>query len=514
MKTIDRHILTVAAAALLAVSCNLDLYPLTDIVYDEDGMLFTTSAEITEFENGILNAYRSTHYGYYSQADDIMCDGFNATAGYGNNYGSVHRVDASFTPSTYETQYLWNVNYLAIKDYNIVIAAADNVPDALRAEARSVKGEACFFRAAAYLQLVRHFARDYDPATASTDLGVPLVLVYDQAARPARNTVQEVYDRIRADIDSAQVILKDVAGEQRAQYPTIDGVYALKARYFLDTEVPDSAVAYAQKVIRSAAGYALSSTARAMEAEYRNDAGTEPILQLYASLSELPNTNAAYTEASRDDREGVYFAPYYLPSGKLVDAYEASDLRLGTWFSRTMYPTFMNGTYHRSNDFYVFVKFLGNPSLTTGSDDVPRARHSIKPFMLGEMYLIAAEAGLMAGDAAAAKTALNTLQRARNTTQTAATEETVRQEWFRETAGDGLRLSCLKRWGVGYDVRYAQPAALSHNLLMRGANYEEKVLAADDYHLLWPIPSAERQVNPNLVQNPGYSDDAPAETTE
>ena len=36
-------------------------------------------------------------------------------------------------------------------------------------------------------------------------------------------------------------------------------------------------------------------------------------------------------------------------------------------------------------------------------------------------------------------------------------------------------------------------------------DYEAKVMAADDYHFNWPIPSYEMKVNSNLEQNKGYS---------
>ena len=71
-------------------------------------------------------------------------------------------------------------------------------------------------------------------SSAATDLCVPLVLVYDQAEKPARATVAEVYAQIKKDLDQAAGLLAGVKGAARAEKPTIDAVNALYARYYID----------------------------------------------------------------------------------------------------------------------------------------------------------------------------------------------------------------------------------------------------------------------------------------
>ncbi|MFC3196717.1 RagB/SusD family nutrient uptake outer membrane protein [Parapedobacter deserti] len=66
------------------------------------------------------------------------------------------------------------------------------------------RAEALAHRAFAYFNLVNFFGKPYDPATAATDLGVPLVLKSDFTQQEfKRATVQEVYDRIVADLHEA-----------------------------------------------------------------------------------------------------------------------------------------------------------------------------------------------------------------------------------------------------------------------------------------------------------------------
>ena len=205
-----------------------------------------------------------------------------------------------------------------------------------------MKGAAYFFRASAYLDLIRHFAPAYGSNSATAEnSGVPLVLVYDQTEKPSRATVQEVYDQIKKDLDSAAVNLAGVAGAKASQKVTIDAVNALYARYYLDIRDFSNAVAKANEVINSKAGYALSSSIAEFQKEYSKDAGTEAVMQLFANLSENGSgTNDVYTFMSSsksdvtDNEYGRYFnKPYFFPSQKLLDLYDKDDLRLACWFT-------------------------------------------------------------------------------------------------------------------------------------------------------------------------------------
>ena len=497
MKRILKTIaISVSAVAVLA-SCDLNLVPIDSITYEEGGQLIQTEANLTALENGVLHSFRALQMGKYSLTSDLMMDGFNATLDYGNNYGSVHRVTADdFNSGDYDVRDYWMNNYIALKNYNILIAAAETANEDLKDKVDVVLGEALFCRAMSYLNLARHFGKAYNSATAATDLCVPLVLVYDQLEKPSRATVAEVYAQIKADLDKAATLLANVKGSARAEKPTIDAVNALYARYYIDLGDYANAAAYAHKVIDTK-NYKLSSTAKEMEDEFVNDNGKEPIYQVYTNLSsEGSNALREYTMTNSDTQFGQVFKPYYIPTQKLIDSYDAGDLRLAAWFDNSE-AVQINGSYYQG-DFYVFTKYWGNPSLTS---NLRNGRQAPKPLMIAEMYLIAAEAELTS-NAAAAKADLNTLQAARGARTTDATLENIQKEWFRETVGDGLRMVTMKRWGLGYDGRPAQPGA--KNALNLGANYDQKVLPASDHHFCWPVPADEMNINKNLVQNPGY----------
>ena len=147
------------------------------------------------------------------------------------------------------------------------------------------------------------------------------------------------------------------------------------------------------------------------------------------------------------------------------------------------------------------MKFRGNWNLTT-STELLNGRNAPKPFKIAEQYLIAAEAEFLGNDAVAAAADLNALQTARGATPTEATMENIQKEWFKETVGEGLRLSCMKRWATGFNGRPAQPTA--QNIVQLGDVFIDKVFSANDPHFQWPIPAHELNINKNLIQNEGY----------
>ena len=522
MKNTLRNILLGGMVVAMTASCDLNLFPTTSIVYEEGKPLFLTEMDINDFQNGVLASYRGLHYGSAWQTVEVMTECFNASVDFGNNYGFVHRLGSGFLASDDYTTGIWAGHYGAIMKYNIAIEQCGLVEnEKIIPAANILEGFARFARASSYLTLVRHFAADYDPATASTALGVPLILKYDQLQKPVRATVQEVYDQILLDLDEAEALLETAAeggmivlngnttngklnlyGQPKAVAPTVDAVKALKARYFLDVHEYADAADMAMDVIDSEAGYALSTSLSELNNEYNNDEGNESIIRLFASKSEGAVGCGLYTGVQSTDAEGKFFQPTFLPSQVILNAYNNSDLRKQLWFSSEMYPVKCQGTLY--DGITVFTKFIGNPSLQDSKNE--DARHWCKPLMISEMYLIAAEAYAQDGDDAAAEAILGELKSAR---KAGASEgdvmEQVKLEWLRETVGEGQRINCIKRWGDGLPARPAQKAA--ENIVMNTpvSDYTGRELAADAHTLVWPIPSYEIKISPALIQNPGYS---------
>lgn len=507
MKNIYTKISTIALAALMLASCDLNLFPEASIVYDPDKGFFTQESDVDGARNMLYSNFRTTSGGSHAYLEELMFDSFNATVESGNNYGAIHRTDASFTASDQYVEGFWGNYYITIKNYNIAIDAAETAPADLQEYARFVKGEACAARAYAYLQLARHFGPKYDEATADVDLCVPLVLHYDQNARPARNTMEEVYDQILEDLDSAYVILTDyeVENKPNSLYFTPDAVKAMMARALLDVGDYEAAADTAVSVINSSAAYALSETAADLAKVRGEDAGAEAIMSLYASKTEGAISYAMFTSYGQDstnpDGEYSYNKPYFFPSQSLLDLYETNDYRKIAWFTQsTAIPVNIKGGLYYN--IFLFTKYAGNANYNSAG--FANGLVSSKPFLISEMYLIAAEGYYLSGNSNESKKYLNMLQAKRKATPTSLNDETIQKEWLRETVCEGLRMSNMKRWGIGFEGRAPQNNAADLIVDMPKSAYSEKSMDFDDRALCWPIPTYERKINPNLEQNPGY----------
>ena len=78
MKRIFTYIISAVASVSLLASCNLDLYPISSIAYDEDARLIQTQSNLNALENGLLGSFRSCQMGEYTIASEVMMDCFNA----------------------------------------------------------------------------------------------------------------------------------------------------------------------------------------------------------------------------------------------------------------------------------------------------------------------------------------------------------------------------------------------------------------------------------------------------
>ncbi len=103
----------------------------------------------------------------------------------------------------------WEPSYQHIYVYNTVINNIMNVTDATDKEKRRLRAEAQVGRAFEYMILVNLYAKHYDPATANTDLGVPLVLSEDINTTYERVSVAAIYEQVKKDLDAATPDLSD-----------------------------------------------------------------------------------------------------------------------------------------------------------------------------------------------------------------------------------------------------------------------------------------------------------------
>lgn len=76
--------------------------------------------------------------------------------------------------------------------------------------------------------------------------------------------------------------------------------------------------------------------------------------------------------------------------------------------------------------------------------------------------------------------------------------ERIRHERMIELCGEGIRYSDIRRWKIGKDV--VDGVWMTE---FTGVKIRQRGFPDHFYH--WPIPQAEMDINPNLVQNPGWN---------
>lgn len=132
----------------------------------------------------------------------------------------------------------WGEHYAKINQFNTVLAGIDNATGGTESQKRSLKAEALLGRALEYFYLVNEYGKQYDVATAGTDLAVPFVTSNDVTQIvPPRSTVAEIYKHLIEDLNFGIVNLpldntaNRFRGSTAAAYSLLARIYFNAADY-------------------------------------------------------------------------------------------------------------------------------------------------------------------------------------------------------------------------------------------------------------------------------------------
>lgn len=393
-----------------------------------------------------------------------------------------YRTDTQWIYSDRSTSPLWSYAYYTIARANNVINNLDDKVgvDATQQQVNNVKAEALFIRALCYFDLVITYCQPYNyNATEDDKMGVPLVLVTENG-KPARDSKENVYNQIVADLLQAESIMADdyvrSGVTDKAATPTKPAIQALLSRVYLYMNKWQEAANYATKVINNkkyelapADAYAaMFSAATAPE-------GGEIIFEVYGSDKNEYWDNSGWAHLpymTTTDDEGSHGD--VCATKDLYDLYSEGDVR------KSMYK-------QHGNDYFP-TKYSGKPK-----DSDPKYTN-IPILRLSEMYLNRAEA-IINGASVQGVTAESDLRKiatVRGASQTAAaTKQGVFDERRRELAFEGHITADYARC----------------NKSMTRKDFDDsknKDVAFPSYMWALPIPNRERTANPNVAQNPGY----------
>lgn len=339
-------------------------------------------------------------------------------------------------------------------------------------------GEAKFCRAYIYLELVNLYG------------DVPLAIVSDYGVnnKLSRSPKGQVYQQIIADLKEAQSLLGTSYLNASSQVTTERGrpnrfsATALLARTYLYAGDWAKAEAEATTVISNTENFQLPAPASAFLAGSK-----ETIWALVVAVQVAPPYNIFNMGMPAVVANPAALSSSVPLSQSMVDTFEPGDLRFTTWVRTTSTVTPAQ-TYYYPNKY---------KSGTPGTESLVTLR-------LSEQYLIRAEARAQQNNVSGAVQDLNLLRaRSRPTpalgvlpdysaviSQTdclAAIARERRVELFSEF---GSRFFDLKRTGtIDAVMSVAAPA--------KGGVWSPS-------RQIWPIPTEDVRLNPNLTQAPGY----------
>ena len=157
--------------------------------------------------------------GNFYSADDAVALSYNYTWQYGNQM----------------REFPYERFYRAIFQANAVIADVMDADDDSSEPKEQILGEAYALRAYAHFDLVNLYGKAYDPATASTDRGVPLATYIDIEQKYRPTNVAAVYQQILEDIEKAE---QSMSVEKQADATlnyrfSLNALFGFKARVML-----------------------------------------------------------------------------------------------------------------------------------------------------------------------------------------------------------------------------------------------------------------------------------------
>lgn len=145
-----------------------------------------------------------------------------------------------------EDDAVWSGAYKPIYAFNLVLQEVDGSKNGTDMDKKRIAAEARFNRAYYYWFLHSCYAKAYDPATAATDLSVPLRLDADLEIKLSRATSAEVVKQILTDLEHPEDLPVEPANDYRIPR---GGAYALAARVHLSLGNYDEALKNAGKAL-------------------------------------------------------------------------------------------------------------------------------------------------------------------------------------------------------------------------------------------------------------------------
>jgi len=468
--------LVLMALLFSASSCKKSFVELTPQGIVPVKSYYATEVDIQSALNGVYSTLRPI-YNVQWAFGELPSDNTQTFGESDSAWGEEDKL--SWNATSTNIQGAWSRAYSTISYCNILLDHIGSVP-MLQANKDTYTGQAKFIRALMYFNLVRMFG------------AVPLVLTEitseSQAYSYNRTAATAVYTQIEADLADAEAKLPvSYTGNDIGRATAIAAKALLGKVYLFENKFSQAETKLAE--ILPFTPNPLINYAQAFGVGQDNNAEIIFSIQyLKGGFGEGNSFASGFVpQTAGTSIVGISGGSFNIGTPDLNNAFEPGDLR-----KNISVGVFTSGTY----TYYYAKKFIyqGVAAGNEGDNDWPVIRW-------GDVLLMYAEAANENNNTNNALTQLNIVRNRAGLASKigltqAAARIAIQAERRIELCFEGERWFDLIRWNQyvqvmqNYKNTYTPPSGAFGNILST-LN-------------LYPIPSRERSLNPNLTQNPGY----------
>lgn len=538
-------IMFVAAGILSLSSCmnKLDLYPTNQFTEEN---YWTNSQKAQSFLNDAYHNMADAEKYFYNEA---LSD--NAVNLRGDVQGAASIASGVADAGHGRFSNEWFRRYQSIRNANMLLENIDKVPNMDEALKERMKAEARFIRAFAYFHLATWFG------------DVPLfntVISFNDSKTISRSPHQQVISFVLSELDAIESTLPVQYPQNERGKITRGAVIGMKARVHLLESNWQQVIAETEKLITSTANGAYSlfpSYAGLFEeanefnsevifdfqyvqpnvsynmffdiaplsvgARLNSLAPTQELVDSYLMMNGKRITDPAsgYNEnepyVNRDPRltatvvyhgyqwqrpDGSFKTIYTRPgtdpvrdeNGNAADEYRPGSSSSPTGYYFRKYYDLNSGTNFRSGLNLIIIRYAD--ILLMYAEAKNELGQMTEEVWNKTIRAIRQRAGFTAAEALNFNAALSNAQ----------IREIIRNERRTELVLESLRIFDIKRWRIAGQVLNGWvhgakfgPASVDNGYL----RVQQRVFDPAK-HYLWPIPRQERNINPNLTQNPNW----------
>lgn len=370
--------------------------------------------------------------------------------------------------------------YDIINQVNVVLDRFEGYTFLNSEEQNQLQAELLTIRAFAHYKVTIHYAQQYGFTADATHLGVvynivPLIAGVDF---PSRNNLNETYNLIKTDLDSALSLYTDSQVLSGPNYSYFNNIttQALYARIALQMNDWEQAFNFSNAVITTSGISLTSKENYILEWEFDEDPINEIILEFTAPRTSEGNVSSSISSHFIYNSSDNYAD--YVASNDLLNIYSDDDIR-SNMFLEINLPTIING-FESDLPYYFTKKFQGDAGTTC--------------IRLSEMYLIRSEANFRLTRPNDALADLNTIRERSNLLaldNTSDILENIFLERRRELAFEGFLLFDI--------VRFKKDVTRDLGCLANTCN-----LNYPSNFFILPIPTSSTDLNEKIQQNEGY----------